>query len=56
MADGTVMVPVGRHQLAATVLGEGAPAVVIEPSFGGCAGDWAQIAPHAGRGHHGRHL
>jgi pimeloyl-ACP methyl ester carboxylesterase len=38
------MVSVGRHRLAATVLGEGAPAVVIEPSFGGCAEDWTEIA------------
>jgi len=44
MADGTVMVPVGRHKLAATVLGAGSPAVVIEPSFGGCAADWLEIA------------
>ena len=44
MADGTVMVPVGRHQLAATVIGAGSPAVVIEPSFGGCAADWQEIA------------
>jgi pimeloyl-ACP methyl ester carboxylesterase len=44
MADGTVMVPVGRHKLAATVMGTGSPAVVIEPSFGGCAADWQEIA------------
>ncbi len=44
MADGTVMVPVGRHKLAATVIGAGSPAVVIEPSFGGCAADWQEIA------------
>jgi pimeloyl-ACP methyl ester carboxylesterase len=44
MADGMVMVPVGRHKLAATVIGAGAPAVVIEPSFGGCAADWQEIA------------
>ena len=44
MTDGTVMISVGRHQLAATVLGEGSPAVVIEPSFGGAAEDWQKIA------------
>jgi pimeloyl-ACP methyl ester carboxylesterase len=44
MTDGTVMVSVGRHQLAATVFGAGAPAVVIEPSFGGAAEDWEKIA------------
>jgi pimeloyl-ACP methyl ester carboxylesterase len=44
MADGMRIVSVGRHRLSATVLGDGVPAVVIEPSFGGCAGDWAQIA------------
>ena len=44
MAGGMVMVPVGRHRLAATVIGAGAPAVVIEPSFGGCAADWQEIA------------
>jgi pimeloyl-ACP methyl ester carboxylesterase len=38
------MVSVGRHTLAATVYGEGGPAVVIEPSFGGAAEDWAEIA------------
>jgi pimeloyl-ACP methyl ester carboxylesterase len=38
------MVSVGRHQLAATVFGEGSPAVVIEPSFGGAAEDWEKIA------------
>ena len=38
------MVPVGRHKLAATVIGTGSPAVVIEPSFGGCAADWQEIA------------
>jgi pimeloyl-ACP methyl ester carboxylesterase len=44
MADGTATIPVGRHQLAATVFGEGSPAVVIEPSFGGAAEDWEKIA------------
>ena len=34
----------GRHRLAATVYGWGAPAVVIEPAFGGCAADWEPIA------------
>jgi pimeloyl-ACP methyl ester carboxylesterase len=44
MAGGTALVSVGRHRLAATVRGEGGPAVVIEPSFGGCAEDWEKIA------------
>jgi pimeloyl-ACP methyl ester carboxylesterase len=44
MTDGTVMISVGRHQLAARVLGAGSPAVVIEPSFGGAAEDWETIA------------
>lgn len=44
MACGTVMVSVGRHRLEATVFGAGSPAVVIEPSFGGAAEDWAKIA------------
>lgn len=44
MTDGTVMVSVGRHRLAATVFGEGTPPVVIEPSFGGWAADWQRIA------------
>jgi pimeloyl-ACP methyl ester carboxylesterase len=44
MTDGTVMISVGRHQLAARVFGEGSPAVVIEPSFGGAAEDWERIA------------
>lgn len=44
MTIGTAMVRVGRHTLAATVTGEGSPAVVIEPSFGGCADDWTAIA------------
>lgn len=44
MADGTAMISVGQHQLAATVFGEGSPAVVIEPSFGGAAEDWEKIA------------
>ena len=44
MTDGTVLISVGRHRLAATVFGAGSPAVVIEPSFGGAAGDWEKIA------------
>lgn len=44
MISGTVIVSVGLHQLEATVFGTGAPAVVIEPSFGGAAEDWAKIA------------
>ncbi len=38
------MISVGRHQLAATVFGEGTPVVVVEPSFGGAAADWEKIA------------
>jgi pimeloyl-ACP methyl ester carboxylesterase len=44
MTEGTVVISVGRHQLAATVFGEGTPTVVIEPSFGGAAEDWEKIA------------
>ena len=44
MACVTTMIPVGRHRLAATVFGEGAPAVVIEPAFGGNAAAWRSIA------------
>jgi pimeloyl-ACP methyl ester carboxylesterase len=44
MSDGTVMISVGRHQLAATIFGAGSPTVVIEPSFGGAAEDWDKIA------------
>jgi pimeloyl-ACP methyl ester carboxylesterase len=44
MTGGTVVISVGRHQLAATVFGEGGPAVVIEPGFGGAAEDWDKIA------------
>jgi len=44
MAGDTAMIRVGRHWLAATVYGEGAPAVIIEPAFGGCAADWEPIA------------
>jgi pimeloyl-ACP methyl ester carboxylesterase len=38
------MVEVGRHRLEAIVYGTGSPAVVIEPSFGGAAGEWQAIA------------
>jgi pimeloyl-ACP methyl ester carboxylesterase len=44
MSGGTAMISVGRHQLAATVFGEGTPTVVIEPFFGGAAEDWEKIA------------
>ena len=40
----TTMVPVGRHRLEATVFGTGEPAVVVEPSLGGFAAAWRQIA------------
>lgn len=38
------MVEVGRHRLEAIVYGTGSPTVVIEPSFGGAAGEWVAIA------------
>jgi pimeloyl-ACP methyl ester carboxylesterase len=38
------MIEVGRHQIEAIVYGAGSPAVVIEPSFGGSAGEWQAIA------------
>jgi len=44
MARVTTMIPVGRHRLAATIFGDGAPAVVIEPAFGGSAAAWRSIA------------
>jgi pimeloyl-ACP methyl ester carboxylesterase len=40
----TTMLAVGRHQLEATVFGGGEPAVVVEPSLGGFAAAWWQIA------------
>lgn len=40
----TTMVPVGRHRLEATVFGTGEPAVVVEPSLGGFAAAWREIA------------
>jgi pimeloyl-ACP methyl ester carboxylesterase len=40
----TTMLAVGRHQLEATVFGSGEPAVVVEPSLGGFAAAWRQIA------------
>lgn len=40
----TIMVPVGEHRLEATVFGDGEPAVVIEPSYGGRAQAWRPIA------------
>jgi pimeloyl-ACP methyl ester carboxylesterase len=49
MAGGTRLVPAGQHRLAATVLGAGTPAVVIEPSFGGAAADWAAVAADLAR-------
>jgi len=44
MACVTTVIPVGPHRLAATIFGEGAPAVVIEPAFGGNAAAWRSIA------------
>jgi pimeloyl-ACP methyl ester carboxylesterase len=40
----TTMLGVGRHRLEATVFGSGEPAVVVEPSLGGYAAAWRQIA------------
>lgn len=40
----TTMVHVGRHRLEAIVFGSGEPAVVIEPSLGGHAAAWQDIA------------
>jgi pimeloyl-ACP methyl ester carboxylesterase len=44
MAGVTTMIEVGRHRIEAIVYGSGAPAVVIEPSFGGSAAEWDAIA------------
>ena len=44
MAGVTTMVEVGRHRLEVIVYGTGSPTVVIEPSFGGSAGEWQAIA------------
>jgi pimeloyl-ACP methyl ester carboxylesterase len=40
----TTMVSAGRHRLETIVFGSGEPAVVIEPSLGGFAAAWRQIA------------
>jgi pimeloyl-ACP methyl ester carboxylesterase len=40
----TTMVEAGRHRIEANVVGGGSPVVVIEPSFGGSAGEWRSIA------------
>jgi pimeloyl-ACP methyl ester carboxylesterase len=40
----TTTVEAGRHRIETTVYGEGLPAVVIEPAFGGCAQAWRSIA------------
>lgn len=44
MASVTRWVQVGAHQIEAKVSGSGAPAVVIEPSFGGSAASWRAVA------------
>jgi pimeloyl-ACP methyl ester carboxylesterase len=44
MAGVTSMIQVGRHRIEVIVYGAGAPAVVIEPSFGGSAAEWDAIA------------
>lgn len=40
----TRRVTVGPHQIEATVIGSGTPAVVIEPGFGGTAASWRAVA------------
>jgi pimeloyl-ACP methyl ester carboxylesterase len=44
MASVTRWVQVGAHRIEATVSGSGAPAVVIEPGFGGSAASWRAVA------------
>jgi len=44
MAPRTTMVAAGPHQVEANVFGFGSPPVVIEPSFGGSAGEWRAVA------------
>ncbi len=44
MAAHTTVVAAGRHRIEATIFGDGSPAIVIEPSFGGSAGEWRSIA------------
>lgn len=44
MAARTTVVTAGRHQIEANVFGDGSPVVVIEPSFGGAAGEWRSVA------------
>jgi pimeloyl-ACP methyl ester carboxylesterase len=38
------MIKAGRHRIEANIVGDGSPAVVIEPSFGGSAAEWRAIA------------
>ncbi len=40
----TTIVAAGRHLIEANLFGQGTPAVVIEPSFGGAASEWRSIA------------
>jgi pimeloyl-ACP methyl ester carboxylesterase len=40
----TTMIKAGRHRIEANIVGDGSPAVVIEPSFGGSAAEWRAIA------------
>jgi pimeloyl-ACP methyl ester carboxylesterase len=44
MTSVTRQVDVGPHRMEATVLGSGAPAVVIEPGLGGTAASWRAVA------------
>jgi hypothetical protein len=39
-----IEVTVGPHRISGTVFGHGAPAVAIEPAFGGTAQSWRAIA------------
>jgi pimeloyl-ACP methyl ester carboxylesterase len=44
MADQPGLVTVGPHRISVTVSGQGGPAVVIEPAFGGSAQSWHAVA------------
>jgi pimeloyl-ACP methyl ester carboxylesterase len=44
----TTVVAAGRHRIEANIFGDGSPAVVIEPSFGGSAAEWRSIAETLG--------
>ena len=44
----TTVVAAGQHRIEANIFGDGSPAVVIEPSFGGSAAEWRSIAETLG--------